>query len=98
MSKAEFNKSMLVMQGVRPEIAEHIVGQVEALKTENDQIRACLGAALQDADRLDWLEAHPLQSEIKGGSDDGHTGTFWGLGAANGTLREAIDTIRNRTT
>lgn len=46
-----------------------------------------------DKERLDWLEAHPLKAGIHGGADDGSTGTFWGLGAANVTLREAIDTV-----
>jgi len=47
----------------------------------------------EDKARLDWLAAHPLRSEIKGGSDDGHTGNFWGCGSANLSLRETIDTI-----
>ncbi len=46
-----------------------------------------------DKARLDWLEKNPARSEIKGGSDDGHTGTFWGCGSANMSLRETIDAI-----
>lgn len=44
-----------------------------------------------DKARLDWLAAHPLETQIKGGSDDGHVGIFWGIGAHSGTLRETID-------
>lgn len=76
----------------RGEITANVA--LDLYEEENAQLRACLGAALQDADRLDWLERHPLRAEVHGGSDDGHTGTFWGLGAHSGTLREAIDHLR----
>jgi hypothetical protein len=43
---------------------------------------------------LNWLEQHPLKANVLGGSDDGGTATFWGIGAATGTLREAIAIAR----
>jgi len=52
----------------------------------------------KDEARLDWLESHPLKSEIHGGSEDGHTGKFWGVGAHSGTLRDAVDVIRAAVT
>ncbi len=63
---------------------------VEAAQTEIDALR-------EDKARLDWMQSHPLKAEVHGGSDDGHTGTFWGLGAASGTLREVIDTVRTKS-
>jgi len=50
-----------------------------------------VNAAITDTDRINWLEAHPLPVEVRGGPDDGHTARAWGLVAATGTLREAID-------
>lgn len=67
--------------------------QYEDTLRENEQLRALLGPALQDTERLNWLEAHPLRAGIHGGADDGSTGTFWGCGSANLGLRETIDTI-----
>lgn len=56
-------------------------------------LRAEVTALQGDRARLDWLETHPLQCEVKGGADDGNAGTFWGCGAVKGTLREAVDTL-----
>lgn len=56
-------------------------------------LRAEVQSLTKDKERLDWLEAHPLKADVKGGSDDGGTGTFWGCGSANCSLRETIDTI-----
>ena len=69
---------------------------LDLYEEENARLRMCLGAALRDSDRLDWLDAHPLKAQINGGSDDGHTGKFWGLGAHSGTLREVIDEVRRQ--
>ena len=54
--------------------------------------RLTVDCAALDADKavVDWLEANPIKTEIHGGSDDGHQGTFWGIGAHSGTLREAV--------
>lgn len=43
-----------------------------------------------DTEILDWLDAHPLPAQIRGGPDDGHTAKFWGISAYDGTLREAV--------
>lgn len=44
-----------------------------------------------DKEMLDWLEAHPLNTEIHGGIDDGHTGKCWAIAAHSSvSLREAI--------
>lgn len=94
MSKAEFNKSMLVMQGVKPEVAAHIVGQVETLKQENEQIRVLLGAALLDSDRLDWLEKNPLQATIAGLPADAKAYSI----VTQLPLRTALDVMRKRLT
>lgn len=56
------------------------------------ELRTQLAEAQKDKERLDWLSNHPLKAEVHGGSDDGHGGTFWAIGAAEGTLRQAIDT------
>ena len=41
-----------------------------------------MNAAITDTDRINWLEAHPLPVEVRGGPDDGHTARLWGLVAA----------------
>lgn len=65
---------------------EKAIVREEALRAEVESLK-------DDKERLDWLEAHPLKTEVKGGSEDGSTGTFWGCGSANCTLRETIDTV-----
>lgn len=46
---------------------------------------------ITDTDRIEWLEKHPLPTEVHGGRDDGITGKAWAIAAHDGTLREAID-------
>jgi hypothetical protein len=48
---------------------------------------------ITDTDRINWLEAHPLPTEVHGGSDDGHVAKAWAIAAHSGTLRDAIDAI-----
>ncbi len=76
---------------------EHGIWLRSQVVSGTDRMLADLACEVRDlrADkaRLDWLEAHPMSTEIKGGSDDGRAGTFWGCGSANCTLRETIDTI-----
>lgn len=74
--------------------------QQEIIDTLNGQILALQADAkiwehqhALDTVRLDWLETHPLLMDVHGGSDDGRTGTFWGVAAALGTLREVIDEV-----
>lgn len=87
---------------------EHIKAELERRKADGSAVShtwgvvipmllAELEAAAADKARLDWLEAHPLQSEIQGGSGDGSTGRFWGCGSAELSLRATIDTIREAT-
>jgi hypothetical protein len=52
-------------------------------------------ARSQDSERLDWLEAHPLKAEVRGGSEDGHQSTAWAVAASNATLRETLDVLRS---
>jgi hypothetical protein len=59
-----------------------------------EAVKSLVASLTADKERLDWLQAHPLKSEVRGGSDDGGTVTRWGCGSANCTLRETIDTIR----
>jgi hypothetical protein len=65
-----------------------------SLRTQRDEARAEVERLREDKARLDWLNSHPIRTEIKGGSEDGHPGIFWGLGSHGGTLREALDTVR----
>ena len=53
-----------------------------------------------DKERLDWLEAHPLDAEVDGGADDGQDGVFWGIGAykSKASLRDVIDIVLNEET
>ncbi len=67
--------------------------QLEGAKMVSDSMLAA-GQILQaDKNRVDWLEAHPLQTEIRGGNEDGHMGKAWAISAHSGTFREAIDLI-----
>lgn len=56
-------------------------------------LHATPGSAITDTDRINWLEAHPLPTEVRGGVEDGHTGKAWVVAAHAGTLREAIDVL-----
>jgi hypothetical protein len=48
-----------------------------------------------DAERLDWLEAHQLPTEIMGGKDDGLESKAWAIACdQKWSLREAIDITR----
>lgn len=67
--------------------------EIQAVITREEALRTEVAELSKDKVRLDWLETHPLKTEIKGGSEDGHTGTFWGCGAHSGTLRETIDVM-----
>ena len=49
------------------------------------------GSAITDTERVNWLDAHPLPAEVRGGNDDGATAKFWGISAYDGRVREAID-------
>lgn len=51
------------------------------------------GSTVTDTDRINWLEAHPLPTEVRGGAEDGHIGKAWAVAAHSGTLREAIDML-----
>lgn len=54
-----------------------------------------LVAAREDSARLDWLEAHPLKTEVVGGAQDGAESKAWAIAChAKWTLREAIDAAR----
>lgn len=45
-----------------------------------------------DTARLNWLEAHPLKSEVKGGHDDGKTAKVWAISCNKAhSLRQVID-------
>ena len=43
-----------------------------------------------DTARLDWLENHPLPTEVVGGCNDGLMSKTW-------SLREALDVVRQTT-
>lgn len=67
--------------------------EIDGVIAREIALRAEIAELTKDKERLDWLEAHPQRSHISGGSDDGATGTFWGCGSYNCTLRETIDQI-----
>jgi len=51
------------------------------------------GSVITDTERVNWLDAHPLPAEVRGGNEDGATAKFWGISAYDGSVREAIDTM-----
>lgn len=44
-----------------------------------------------DKKRLDFMEEHPLKTQIHGGAEDGHEGVAWAVSSHGGTLRDALD-------
>lgn len=62
--------------------------------TEFHELAAATLEGLEDTERLDWMDRHPLPTEIHGGADDGHAGKAWGVAAHEGTLRDALDKLR----
>lgn len=74
-------------------IARH-GGEPIALLSELDEARAERDALRADAERLEWLDAHPREGGIRIGGDIKSV-VFWGVSAAPGTgLRSAIDAAR----
>ena len=53
--------------------------------------RATALAGVADKRRLDFMDAHPLPTEVHGGCDDGHQGTAWAIATHSGSLRYALD-------
>jgi hypothetical protein len=43
-----------------------LVGAVQTVLSDGAQMRALLGSALSDTERLDWLEQHPCAASING--------------------------------
>lgn len=62
--------------------------------TEFYDLAAATLEGLEDTERLDWMDRHPLPTEIHGGAEDGHTGKAWGVAAHEGTLRDTLDKLR----
>lgn len=56
---------------------------------QSDRAAALAGA--KDTCRLDFMDAHPLPTEVRGGCDDGHQGQAWAIAAHSGNLRDALD-------
>lgn len=64
------------------------------LRAELAQARAERDALRADAERLEWLDAHPREGSIRIGGDIKSV-VFWGVSAAPGMgLRSAIDGAR----
>lgn len=56
-----------------------------------------LAAAKRDGERMDWLQAHPLPTEVLRGPNDGEQGHAWAIACANSiSLREAIDAAMSK--
>jgi hypothetical protein len=76
-------------------IEEHEL--VELLLADLDAQREAWEQRERDSELLDWLEAHPLATEVVGGADDGATGKAWAIACdARWTLREAIAKAKER--
>lgn len=56
-----------------------------------EEIRHVINSLEKDKARLDWLESHPLKTEVRGGPEDGHVGSAWAIASNGEDIREAID-------
>lgn len=65
-----------------------------AEKARADELEKKLAPLVEDAARLDALEAHPLPAEYYGGSNDGRNIKAWAISCdPKWTLRQAIDLV-----
>lgn len=60
-----------------------------------DQIMKIVQPHVDDTERLEWFDAHPLEASMHGGKDDGGTAKAWAVAGHHSlTLRQAIDGVR----
>ncbi len=81
-----------LLSGAPDWAVRQVVQEVAHLQTENSQLTARVAELEKDKERLDWLEAHPLKAEVKGGADDGDTAKYWAISSHHTFgIRQAID-------
>lgn len=47
--------------------------------SEFHELADATSEAIDDSERLDWLEANPLPTQVIGGQEDGHIGKVWAV-------------------